>query len=104
MYSEIEIDQTFLTRIPDLDTKLDIYRLTRVFSGSVVTGVATQQEKSTLPATSFLPVLGLAYALIIETKFFKKPAEIFRTLHIVLSRFYYASLGFVLVNQYNTIR
>ena len=62
-------NQTF-HQFHDLDTELDLHRLWVVFHGAFATGVAYQQGTLTLPDTWFRPpILGLANAPIVETKF-----------------------------------
>ena len=61
-YSDFPNDQTF-HQFHDLDTELQLHRITSSFHGLFATGVACQQGPLTLP----FPFLGLAYNSIVET-------------------------------------
>ena len=62
-YSDISTNQTF-HQFHDLDTELDLHRITSGFRGAFATGVTYQQGTLNLQDT-----LGLAYAQIVETSF-----------------------------------
>ena len=67
--SDFPTNQTF-HQFHDLDTDFDLHRITSGFHGAFATGVACQQGTLTLPDTWFRPpILGLANAPIVETKF-----------------------------------
>ena len=63
-YSDFPTDHTF-HQFYDLDTALDLHRITSGYNGAFATGVACQQGKLTLPSS----FLGHAYAPIVETRF-----------------------------------
>ena len=68
-YSDFPTDQTF-HQFQDLDTKLELHRMTSGSHWSFATGVACQQRTLTLLDTWFrLPFWGLVYAPIVETSF-----------------------------------
>ena len=67
--SDFPTDQTF-HQFHDLYTELDLHRIMSGFHGAFATGVASQQGTLTIPDTLFRsPILGLANAPIVETKF-----------------------------------
>ena len=67
--SDFPTNQTF-HQFHDLDTELDRHRIMSGFHGAFATGVACQQGTLTLPDTLFRPpILGLACAPIVETRF-----------------------------------
>ena len=68
-YSDFPTNQT-LHQFHDIDTGLDLHRITSVFHGAFATGVTSQQGTLTLPGTLF-PILGLASDFIVETNFTK---------------------------------
>ena len=67
-YSDFPTDQTF-RQFHDLDTELDLHRITGGCHGAFATGVACQQGTLTFPDTWFCTFLGLAYAPIVDTSF-----------------------------------
>ena len=56
-YSDFPTDQTF-NQFHDIDTALDLHRITSGFHGVFATGVASQQGKRTFPDTRFRPPFG----------------------------------------------
>ena len=67
--SNFPTDQTF-HQFHDLDAEFDLHRVLRGFHGAFAMGVACQQGTLTLADTWFrLPILGLACAPIVETRF-----------------------------------
>ena len=85
------LSETF-KQFHDRDIDLDLHRIMSGFHGAFATGVACQQETLTLPYTWFLPpVLGLACAPVVETRFLELAMSLldFSTripLQLVLSR------------------
>ena len=67
--SDFSTNQTF-HQFHDLRTNFDLHRIMSGFHGAFATGVACQQGTLTLPDTWFRPpILGLACAPIVETRF-----------------------------------
>ena len=67
--SDLPTNQTF-HQFHDLYTELDLHRIMSGFHGAFATGVASQQGTLTLPEHLVpSPILGLANAEIVETKF-----------------------------------
>ena len=55
-YSDFQTDQTF-HQFHDLNTELDLYRITSGFYGAFATGVACQQGTLALPVPGSIPLL-----------------------------------------------
>ena len=90
--SDFPTNQTF-HQFHDLDTDFDLHRITSGFHGAFAKVVAYQQGTLTLPDTWFRPppILGLANAQIVETKFLELAMSFYSTFHLeyplVLYRF-----------------
>ena len=89
-YSEIPTNQTF-NQFHDLDTELDLHRITSGFHGAFATGVACQQGTLTLPDTWFRPAFWDFLILKLLRPVFSNLSLLFSTFHLeypsVLYRF-----------------
>ena len=80
-YSDFPTDQTF-HQYDDLDTGLDIHRITSGFHGAFATGVGNQQGTLTLPDTWFRPPFGDLLMLQLLRPNVPKLSYLFSTFHI----------------------
>ena len=68
-YTDFPTDQTF-HQFQDLNTELDLHRITSGFYGALETGVTCRQGTLTLPNTWFRPhILGLALLQLLRPDF-----------------------------------
>ena len=88
----LRTDKT-LHQFHDLDTELDLHRITSGFNGACVTGLACQQGMLTLPDTWFRPPFWDLLVIQLLTQVFPNLPCLFSTLHFaypsVLSRFWW---------------
>ena len=70
--SDFQTDQTF-HQFYDLETEVDLYRITSGFHGAFATGVACQQGTLTLPDTWFRSFLDLLMLQLLRPAFPSSP-------------------------------
>ena len=109
-YSDFSTDQTF-NQFHDLDTELDLHRITSGFHGAFATGVVCQQGTFNLPDVWFRPHFRDLLMLKLLRQGFPNMPCLFSTFHLEYPRYfldfaymyfivYVTELGFALIATY----